>query len=162
ALVGVEPVGDRQAQHAIAEEFEPLVIARLAGAAVGQRLGPQRLVRDRKSQCLEPSARRRWKRAQIPCPMRLQRAAVNQVHGLIQLACPSVEKNMKLARPARLSTGTRPTPCSAAAGKRLSIELSRLSPIRNRRPAGTVTGAVLSGSMFHALFAPIAPKSSTS
>src|SRR5690606_19291157 len=101
---------DREPQHPVAEKLEPFVIARQAGAAVCQRFGPQRLVPHREAEGLEPGAGCLVQLAQIPRPMRLHRAAVNQVHGLIQLAVPSVEKNMKLARPARLSTGTSPTP----------------------------------------------------
>src|ERR1700687_3304834 len=47
------------------------------------------------------------------------------------------------ARPIRLSIGNRPTPPSRT-GTRLSAELSRLSPITNRWPGGTVTSGVLS------------------
>ena len=36
----MEPFGDRQSQHPVAEEFEPLVVARVARAAMGQRLAP--------------------------------------------------------------------------------------------------------------------------
>ena len=39
------------------------------------------------------------------------------------LAPPAIEKKMMLARPTRFSSGTKPTV------KRLSVELSRLSPI---------------------------------
>src|SRR6202035_442532 len=47
------------------------------------------------------------------------------------------------ARPIRLSIGNNPTPPSRTA-TRLSAELSRLSPITNRRSGGTVTSGVLS------------------
>src|SRR5690606_1278730 len=138
-VVAVEPFGDRQAKHAVTEKLEPVVVARIAGAAVGQRLEPQGIVGDREADALEPVARLRCqvrliRHAQIAWPIRLQRAAVNQVHGLSHSALPSVEKNMKLASPTRFSTGTMPTPRPGSARKRLSSELSRLSPIMNTWP----------------------------
>src|SRR5579863_1851318 len=55
----------------------------------------------------------------------------------------SHEPTTASARPTRSSIGSRPTPPSRTA-TRLSEELSRLSPITNRRPCGTVTSGVLS------------------
>ena len=97
-----QPFGDDEAEDAVAEEFQPLVI--LGGlAAMGQRA----LVR------LEvggPAAERRGQPggevgAQKPSPTRLQRAAENQLTGLIHDALPSVEKKVTTALPSMRSIG---------------------------------------------------------
>ena len=90
----VQPFGDDEAEHAIAQEFQPLVIARGVHAAVSQRLAPQRGVgRGRPGQVSEERVcfRRKRDAGQNRPPMRFQRAALNQVQGLIQLAEPSVD-----------------------------------------------------------------------
>src|SRR6202035_4453798 len=59
----------------------------------------------------------------------------NSHHG----SSASTEKKMISARPTRFSTGTKPTPFM----KRLSAELSRLSPIANTWSGGTTYSGVL-------------------
>src|SRR5579884_2938723 len=78
--------------------------------------------------------------------MRLGRSAENQVQGFHQDALPFVDQKVIIARPITFSTGTIPIPPTSA-GNRLSRLSSRLSPIRNRRPAGTVTGPKSSASV---------------
>ena len=102
-------------------------------------------VGDGAAERFEPAARLAAQTAQIPRPMRPQRMPDSQVDGSPHELV--VEKNMKLARPARLSIGTNPTPWPATGGKRLSAEWSRLSPITNTWPSGTMTGLVVSRSL---------------
>ena len=56
---------------------------------------------------------------------------------------PAEEKITRSARPTRFSNGTKPTP-PAARGKRESIELSRLSPMKKNSPSGTTNSGVVS------------------
>jgi hypothetical protein len=56
-------------------------------------------------------------------------------------AALAIEKKMMLARPTRFSNGTKPT-----WSKRLSVELSRLSPIMKKWPGGTTNSRVSSPS----------------
>ena len=95
-------------RHAIAQKFQPLIIARTT-AAVGQRLAVEAKVAGR---CAGNGGKRFRGDAfvQKPSPARFQRAAVNQLIGLIQLADPSVENIVTSAWPTRFSSGTRPMP----------------------------------------------------
>ena len=97
-----QPVGDGEAEHTIAEEFEPLVMT-VAMRGMGERALEHRGI-----------ARRAADRGFEPCgvtvhqyvpPIRLQRVAESQVQGFDQAALPSVEKNTISARPIRLSPG---------------------------------------------------------
>src|SRR5690606_13431811 len=75
AVAIIEMRRDRQAEHPIAEELEPLVVARRPGAAVGQRFDPQRVVGNRKADTFEPSVAYAGEPAKMPLPSRSQRAA---------------------------------------------------------------------------------------
>ena len=107
ALVGirqgrVEALGHREPEHPVAEEFEPLVILRRL-AAVGQRALIGRDVGGAAAEGLgQPFGQRD---AQKPSPIRCQRAAVNQLTGLIHEALPSVEKKVTTALPSIRSIG---------------------------------------------------------
>src|SRR5579884_4492175 len=70
---------------------------------------------------------------------RLQRTDHGQLQ-MCQAGSPSpMEKKMICALPMRFSNGTYPT----AASTRLSVELSRLSPIMKKWPGGTTYSWVL-------------------
>ena len=110
----VEPAGDDQAEHAIAEEFEPL-IGVAAVAAVGQRaleqlgfagLAAERFARRKAASSLMDDSRCRCGRS---------RSALNQLNGLIQDALPSVDQKASSARPTTRSIGTKPMPPASTA-----------------------------------------------
>ena len=71
-------------------------------------------------------------------------SASNQLSGFHHRSMPSSEKVMNSARPPIFSHGTGPPRPPCHSGTRLSAESSRLSPIRQTWPAGTVTGPKLS------------------
>src|SRR5690606_20585570 len=136
---------DDEAENAIAEKLEPLIVG-APGAAVRQcKVIECDVVRNAADDAGKRPGVQRI--AQKPSPMRSQRAAVNQLIGLIQLADPSVENMPTSAWPTRFSSGTRPMPWFSTAGKRLSALRSRLSPIRNICPSGTTMSGVLSSAI---------------
>jgi hypothetical protein len=98
-----QPLGHDQAEHPVAEEFEPLVILR-ALAAMGQRALEQVQVGRRVAGGRGDPAGETF--TQKPCPMRLQRAALNHVHGNSQEAEPSVDQKVNSALPSTRSSGT--------------------------------------------------------
>ena len=79
--------------------------------------------------------------ANAPCGREFAGFEVASSDGAVTWVDPSRLKVMNSARPPIFSHGTGPpSPCSARV-KRLSADRSRLSPIRNTCPAGTLTGA---------------------
>jgi len=97
-----QPFRHDEAEDAVAEEFEPLVILRRL-AAVGERALIGRDVGGAAAEGLgQPFGQRD---AQKPSPIRCQRAAVNQLTGLIHEALPSVEKKVTTALPSIRSIG---------------------------------------------------------
>src|SRR5690606_922327 len=135
-----QPVRDQQAQHPVAQEFQTLIVGRnlrpraLAHAGVGQgafqklRLGesmakPTTQSRHGLGAHIRASARHQSRILKN----RLKRTLANQLTGLNNEA-PGVHENMMIsALPTRFSAGTMPTPDDIST--RLSMELSRLSPI---------------------------------
>src|SRR6185312_1314012 len=119
-----------QPEHAVAEEFEAFVVGdRLDRAGMGERRfkqapileGVASLARQSLCQCVargpvQPHQSMKWNR-------RERRISDGHFQISSGLAPPAIEKKMMLARPTRFSAGTKPTV------KRLSLELSRLSPI---------------------------------
>src|SRR5213596_4171072 len=53
-LAAVKPIGDAEAEYAIAEELQPLVIALGPDASVGEGFDPQGFVGNREADPLEP------------------------------------------------------------------------------------------------------------
>src|SRR5690242_20069055 len=140
-LVG-EKLGNGEAEHAVAEELEAfIVLVRLAArarAGVGERELQQRgigkFVSEHGGQFanglmppFRQAQRTTWK-------MRAQRTLSGQSHTCQKLASSLIEKKMICALPTRFSNGTKPT----SDRKRLSVELSRLSPIMKKCPSGTL------------------------
>ena len=102
----VEIIGDYQPKYPVTEELQALIIF-FAVTAVGRgsyvKFGRQRpLVGDFGNPV------KKVRTGQNVSPMRSQRAAVNQVQGLIHSAEPSVEKTVTSALPTRFSSGTMP------------------------------------------------------
>ncbi len=98
-----QPLSHDQAEHAVAEELQPLVILR-ALAAMGQRAFEQVQLGRRVTGGRGDPAREAL--TQKPCPMRLQRAALNHVQGSTQEAEPSVDQKVNSALPSTRSSGT--------------------------------------------------------
>ena len=98
----IKPFRDGQTQDTVAEKFEPLVILRRL-AAMGQRPAVTVEVAGRMAQRVrQPGV----EVGQKPSPIRFQRAAVNQVQGMIHDAPPSVDQKPTAALPSRFSSGT--------------------------------------------------------
>src|SRR5204862_8182882 len=80
----------------------------------------------------------------------VKKRAKRRPEGQVQIgwfiAFRSNEPTIDSTRPIRSETGSNPTPPSAT-GMRLSAELSRLSPMTNRWPAGTTTSGVSSAEL---------------
>src|SRR5581483_7674934 len=74
------------------------------------------------------------------CKMRDQRTLSGQSQTCQKFDSSSIEKKLICALPTRFSNGTKPT----SDRKRLSVELSRLSPIMKKCPSGTLYTSVLS------------------
>ncbi len=130
----MQPLGDQQAQDAVAQELEPLVVgARACRAALSapsptlawvrarsRRAGSRNTWPRRSTSAATASARairhqsRTWKK-------RLGRTLANQLTGFHSEAPGSHENRMISALPTRFSSGTRPTPadCSHAAVDRV-------------------------------------------
>ena len=90
-----QPFGDDEPEHPVAEELQPLII-RAALARMGQRaLEPGEVMGGPAERLRQPIGQF----AQNPSPIRRQRAADTQVHGLTQEAEPSVEKKLTIALP---------------------------------------------------------------
>ena len=133
----VEHLGHDEAEHAVAEELQPLVVdARgAAGAGMRQRVFGERAVAEavpgERGELVEAGvveaglARHVAADAAQSTQWNRREARISVGHFQISsgLAPPAIEKKMMLARPIRFSAGTKPTE------KRLSDELSRLSPI---------------------------------
>src|SRR5690606_34921701 len=138
AVMGEQRLGNDEPKHPVAEKFEPLVVGtagqRRMRQRLDQQLGPAELV-------AEPG------RSIGHGPSELQSTLTKKRSGRqVQKASiddPADENTTRSARPTRFSNGTVPTP-PAERGKRLSIELSRLSPMKKNSPSGTRTGWVLS------------------
>src|SRR5690606_26590840 len=122
--------GNAEAKHAIAQKLQPLVVAALAGPGAGMGDRPVEAVlvgEDVADQVLEGLAvgvvQRNGALHSTPLHRRSQRRFVGHFQiSEKEVSLPS-EKKIRLARPIRFSAGTKPT------SKRLSAELSRLSPI---------------------------------
>ena len=103
----MQPFGNDQTQYAVAQKFQPLVIARLTHAAMGEGFMPKMSnFRSRAGQVRDKAGgfiRQGGGGTQNVPPIRLQRVAVNQVHGFIHDEPPSVENIMMVARPTRLA-----------------------------------------------------------
>ena len=81
--------GDDQSKHPVAKKLEPLIIS-APGAAVGEgQIVERQIIRGAADDLGQRPGVKLV--TQKPSPMRLQRAAVNQLIGLSQLADPSVE-----------------------------------------------------------------------
>jgi len=124
-------VGNDQTEDVIAEKFEALIAARPALAAqcrnMRERALEQRLIgKFITDPCLKfASASDRPSAHLTIVKSRLQRTDHGQLQ-MCQAGSPSpMEKKMICALPTRFSNGTYPT----ADSTRLSVELSRLSPI---------------------------------
>src|SRR5690606_8864374 len=135
ALVGAQQgIGHHKAQHPVAQKFKPLV--------VGPRRRRDRGMGQRAQQQFGPGEH-------IPQPAHEGLDIARQLHSIAlkkrsarqvqkkNSDRPADENITRSARPIRYSAGTKPSP-PAAAGKRLSSELSRLSPMKKYWPAGTV------------------------
>jgi hypothetical protein len=127
-----EHMRDEQAEHPVAQELESLIVGAgilRACAAMCQR-ALQALVIDKQMpgdrrqgqcHCITGQSRRRHHRTMLK--KRVGLISVGHFQSSSGLTPPAIEKKMMLARPTRFSSGTKPT------WKRLSLELSRLSPI---------------------------------
>jgi len=105
-----QPFRHRQAQHPVTQKLQPFIIHTGRHAAVGKRREPARLIYGCDAKPCQPVARFGGKLGHSRSPIRLQRADVNHVHGLIHSALPSVDHMIIVARPTSRSCGTRPTP----------------------------------------------------
>ena len=99
----VQPLGDRQPQHPVAQKLEPLVIGRALTAMRQRALIPREITRGTAQHPRQPVGQLL---GQKPSPIRLQRAALNQVHGSSHCAPPSVDQKLTTALPCRFSIGT--------------------------------------------------------
>src|SRR5690606_17304929 len=120
------------------EELQPLVLRagghRWMGERLDQQLGPAKVV-------AEPGGGIGHRPAELQSTLTKKRSGRQGQKASIEE--PAEEKITRSARPTRFSKGTVPTP-PAERGKRLSIELSRLSPMKKYSPSGTVIGGVVS------------------
>src|SRR5690606_6536173 len=135
-----QPIRDQQAQNPVAQELQPLVVGRnlrprpLPHAGVRQRALQQSGVGKVVSQPATQGRHRLGAHVRASAghqsrilKNRLKRTLANKLTGLNSEA-PGVHENMMIsALPTRFSAGTMPTPADIST--RLSIELSRLSPI---------------------------------
>src|SRR5690606_1637589 len=123
-------VGDDEAEHTVAKALEAFVVGdRLDRAGMGQRgltqAGIVEQVAGSGVQFTDQGCAGRPFQTHQRIIWNKRDGRISDGHFQISsgLAPPEIEKKMMLARPTRWSAGTKPTV------KRLSVELSRLSPI---------------------------------
>src|SRR5690606_34542809 len=127
---GEQHVGDGEAEDPVAEEFQPVIRSRRPGGTGGAGMRQRRREQLPVGKLMSDAAlQRRDRRGATRLHSRVKIRSARTVHGHCQncQACApsSTEKTMISARPTKFSSGTGPT----ALGTRLSVELSRLSPI---------------------------------
>ena len=121
-----QSLGHHQPQHPVPQKLQPLVIR--------ARRRRDRGVRDRLTQqfwpfkiIAQPALKNRKISRQFQMTL-LKKRSLRQVQKN-NIERPADENKMRSARPIRFSNGTNPTP-PACWRRRLSVELSRLSPIK--------------------------------